>query len=56
MGAFDDSINPGKVETHYVRDAVEAILAGKQPEIGESRQIGCAIEYEKKKAAEKKSE
>jgi peroxiredoxin len=55
MGAFDDSINPGKVETQYVRDAVEAILAGKQPEIGESRQIGCAIEYEKKKApAEKK--
>ncbi len=53
MGAFDDSINPGKVDTHYVRDAVDAILAGKQPEIGESRQIGCAIEYQKK-AVEKK--
>lgn len=46
MGAFDDSFEVGKVETHYVRDAVEAVLAGKKPEIRETRQFGCGIEYE----------
>lgn len=45
MGAFDDSFDPRKIETNYVRDAVDAILAGKKPEIRESRQFGCAIDY-----------
>ena len=49
MGAFDDNVKPGKVEDHYLRDAVEALLAGKQPEITESRQVGCEIEYRKLK-------
>lgn len=45
MGAFDDDENPSKVEEHYVRDAVTALLAGKKPEIAESRQRGCPIRY-----------
>jgi peroxiredoxin len=48
MGAFDDSMNPKKVERHYVRDAVEALLAKKTIEIFETLQFGCAIEYQKK--------
>jgi peroxiredoxin len=48
MGAFDDSMNPAQVEKHYVRDAVQTLLAGKQPEIKESLQFGCGIEYKKK--------
>ncbi|MBW3542261.1 MAG: redoxin domain-containing protein [Planctomycetes bacterium] len=45
MGAFDDRKEPEKVERHYVRDAVEALLAGRRPEIEETRQFGCGIEY-----------
>ncbi len=47
MGAFDDSMNPAEVKKHYVRDAVEALLAGKQPEIKESLQFGCGIQYKR---------
>jgi peroxiredoxin len=47
MGAFDDNIfEPEKAEKHYLIDAVEAVLAGKQPQVKESLQRGCAIEYE----------
>lgn len=46
LGAFDDSMDPRKIDTHYVRDAVEAVLAGKKPEIRESRPFGCGIQYE----------
>ncbi|MFQ5734134.1 MAG: thioredoxin family protein [Planctomycetaceae bacterium] len=48
MGAFDDNLKPEKVEDHYLRDAVDALLAGKAPEVTESRQVGCEIEYDKK--------
>ncbi len=48
MGAFDDSMNPAEVEKHYVRDAVDALLAGKKPEVKESLQFGCGIEYKRK--------
>jgi peroxiredoxin len=47
MGAFDDNIvEPEKVEKRYLVDAVDAVLAGKEPAIKESLQRGCAIEYE----------
>jgi len=46
MGAFDDStFDPDKAEKHYLVDAVEAVLAGKEPKVKESLQRGCAIEY-----------
>lgn len=48
MGAFDDSMNPAKVEKHYVKDAVDALLAGNEPEIKESLQFGCGIQYKRK--------
>ena len=48
MGAFDDSMNPAQVEKHYVMDAVKALVDGKQPEIKESLQFGCGIEYKRK--------
>lgn len=47
MGAFDDNIfEPQKVEKHYVVDAVDAVLAGKEPRVRESLQRGCAIQYD----------
>lgn len=48
MGAFDDNKDPAKVEEHSLRDAVDALLAGKKPEVAETRQFGCEIEYEHK--------
>jgi len=48
MGAFDDSMNPAKVEKHYVKDAADALLAGSEPEIKESLQFGCGIQYKRK--------
>ena len=46
MGAFDDNFaNPDRVEKHYLVDAVEAVLAGKEPPTRESLPHGCEIEY-----------
>lgn len=46
MGAFDNSQNESKVEKHYVRDAVDALLAGKTPPEPVTKQFGCGIKYE----------
>ncbi|QDT14810.1 thioredoxin family protein [Alienimonas californiensis] len=47
MGAWDDSWREAKTaEEHYVRDAVDAVLAGAEPAISEKRQVGCGIVYE----------
>ena len=47
MGAFDDNIfDPEKVEKHYLVHAIDAVLAGKEPQVKESLQRGCAIDYE----------
>lgn len=46
MGAIDDQWkDAAKVETHYLRDALTAILAGQPVDITETRPVGCAIEY-----------
>ncbi len=45
MGAFDSDINRREGDRLYVEDAVEAILAGKQPEVTETRPSGCSIKY-----------
>lgn len=47
MGAFDDNNDPSKVKENYLIDAVEALLAGKKPEVAESQQRGCGINYKK---------
>lgn len=47
MGAFDDNRDAAKVAERYLRDAVDALLAGKKPEVAETRQFGCEIEYAK---------
>jgi peroxiredoxin len=46
LGAIDDSWQaPEKVEEDYLPAAIDAVLAGKRPEIRESRPVGCEIEY-----------
>jgi peroxiredoxin len=50
MGAFDDSWDDADaVREPYVRWALEAVLSNKLPDITETRQIGCTIEYAARK-------
>jgi peroxiredoxin len=46
MGAVDDSMYPEKVKRQFLKDAIDAVLAGKPVEIGETKPVGCPIEYE----------
>jgi thiol-disulfide isomerase/thioredoxin len=49
LGAMDDNMNEGKVTKTYLRDAVDAVLAGKTPEIEETQPKGCGISYKRSK-------
>jgi len=47
IGAMDNNMSEGKVTKTYLRDAVNALLAGKAPEVDETRPVGCGIGYSK---------
>jgi peroxiredoxin len=47
-GALDDSQTESKVSKTYVKDAVDALLAGKAVEVTETRAVGCGVSYDKK--------
>ena len=45
-GAIDDNYdNPNAVRQHYLRDAIEAVLAGQEPQIASTRPVGCTIKW-----------
>ena len=46
MGKIDDHLDESKVTERFLRDAVDALLIGKLPEVAETRQVGCDIDYE----------
>jgi len=46
VGAIDDNIDPSKVKRHYLREALDALLAGKTPETPVTKAFGCTIKYE----------
>jgi len=46
MGAFDDNADIDKVQKRFLVNAVDAVLAGKEPPVKESLQRGCEIPYE----------
>lgn len=50
LGAMDNSQDENKVtkDKQYLRNAVDAVLAGKTPEVEETRPVGCGIGYNKK--------
>jgi len=48
MGAFDDNQDASQAKKHYIRDAVDALLAGKKPAVAETKQFGCGIKYDSK--------
>jgi peroxiredoxin len=45
MGVLDDNQNESKVKKTYLKDAVDALLAGKEIEVSETRPMGCGIGY-----------
>ena len=46
MGAIDDAAPlTEKPKRHYLRDAIEAVLTGKEPPTTTTRAIGCAIRW-----------
>jgi peroxiredoxin len=47
MGALDDSLRVKEVKTHYLADAVQAMLKGAKVETAETKPVGCGISYKK---------
>lgn len=45
VGAIDDSERPQHVTTHYLRDAIDAVLADKQPEVAQTKVVGCTVKW-----------
>jgi peroxiredoxin len=45
VGAVDDSERPQHVKVQYVRDAIEALLAGKEPQIAKTKVVGCSVKW-----------
>jgi thiol-disulfide isomerase/thioredoxin len=53
MGAMDDSPDGKAVGKTYVRDALDAVLAGQQPSLAETPAVGCRVRYERKRRTRK---
>jgi peroxiredoxin len=45
MGSLDDSAKESNAKIHYVQDAIDSLLAGKEIETSETPAIGCAIRF-----------
>ena len=46
VGPVDDHQNAKKVSQHYLRDAIDAVLAGTLPDTTDVKPVGCSIKYE----------
>jgi peroxiredoxin len=49
MGAMDDNTDSAKAKLNYVEAAVEAVLAGKTPEVKETVGVGCLVRYQRQR-------
>jgi peroxiredoxin len=47
-GAMDNNSTEAKATKNYVRDAVDALLSAKAPEVDETRAVGCNVSYARK--------
>jgi peroxiredoxin len=45
MGSMDDNTDAKLAKNHYARDAIAAVLAGKQPNVSETLARGCRVRY-----------
>jgi peroxiredoxin len=44
-GAIDDSREENEVSQRYLRDALEALLDGRDPEVTETPAVGCTVKW-----------
>ena len=44
-GAVDDSREEESVRAHYLRDAIEAALAGEDPPVADTPPVGCTVKW-----------
>ena len=45
VGAIDDSERVQHVTKHYVRDALDALLAGQEPPVTKTKVVGCSVKW-----------
>ncbi len=45
VGAIDDSERIAQVTKHYLRDALDALLAGQEPPVTRTKVIGCSLKW-----------
>ena len=44
-GAIDDNRDETAVGTHYLRDALDAVLRGGEPPVAETTPVGCTVKW-----------
>ena len=45
-GRIDDNVDePERVRVHYLRDAIEALLAGRKVQVPETPPVGCTVKW-----------
>jgi peroxiredoxin len=44
-GAIDDSERMQHVQKHYLRDAIDALIVGKDPPVTKTKVVGCSIKW-----------
>ncbi len=44
-GAVDDNRDEADVTQHYLRDAIEAALAGETPPVPDTPPVGCTVKW-----------
>jgi len=49
MGAYDDSFSTEPQDQHFVKDAVDAVLSGTEPEVAETAPVGCSIRFDRRR-------
>jgi len=45
VGAIDDSERPAQVTKSYLRDALDALLAGREPPVARTKAVGCSVKW-----------
>ncbi|MEB3323643.1 MAG: redoxin domain-containing protein, partial [Synechococcaceae cyanobacterium] len=50
VGRIDDSERPQHVRVQYLRDALDALLEGREPAVTQTRAIGCSVKWAGKAA------
>ncbi|HWH15641.1 MAG TPA: thioredoxin family protein [Miltoncostaeaceae bacterium] len=44
-GAIDDAVEAGDVTANWLRDALDALLAGREPEVTDTPPVGCTVKW-----------